>query len=104
MCYRHLVLLECALEKLESCVVPEQLTGRNLTCCICTNDVTYLADKFQCCMSTISNDLSRLEKNCKTLRLLLQFVNTLSIQAKHLEILHWMPQLLESTVGMCIYM
>ena len=106
VCYRHLVLLECALEKLDdhnSCVVPEQLTEQNSTCCMRENDVIFLAAKFRCCMSTISNDLSRLDKSCKTLRLLLQLVNTLSIQANHLKILHRMPQLLESTVGMCIY-
>ena len=108
MCYiyRHLVLLECTLEKLDdhdSCVVPEQLTERNSTCCICANDVTFLADKFRCSMSATSNDLSKLDKSCKTLRLLLQLVNTLSIQTNHLKILHQMPQLLESIIGMCTY-
>ena len=98
--YRHLVLLECALEKLDDCVVPGQLTEQNSYRCICANDVTFLAEKFQCATSTAAkNDLHGLDKNCKTLKLLLQFLNTLSMQSDQLKILQEMPQLLENAIG-----
>lgn len=98
-------MLECALEKLEdhnSCVVPEQLTRWNSSCCISTKDVTFLAEKFQCVVTAASGDLNKLENNYKTLRVLLKLINTISLQCNELEALQKMPQLLENTIGMYV--
>lgn len=103
--YRHLVLLECALEKLDnsgSCVIPEQLTEHNTSCCITTKDVTFLAEKFQRSIAATSSDFSKLNEDCKTLRLLLQLINTISMQRNNLKVLQKIPLLLESTIGMYI--
>ena len=111
--YRQLKLLECVLEKLDnvtSCVVPEQLTDCDLCCCIATKDVMFLVEKFQCSLTAMSNDLSRLDENYKTLRLLLQLINAILLQNDNLKILQRIPQLLENTLGTylhlskCLYM
>lgn len=103
--YRHLVLLECTVEKLNDpglCVVPEQPIEHN-SCCIKTRDVTFLANKFQHTISAMGSDLIVLNKLCKTLRLLLQTINLLSVHSNNLKVFQQLPYLLESTVGRYMY-
>ena len=103
--FRHLVLLECVLDKLDdpnSCVVPDHLTDCNSSCCINAKDVTFLAKKFQCSITAISGESSRFDVGHKISRLLLQLINTMSLQSSNLKILQQLPRLLESTIGMYI--
>ena len=98
---RHLVLLECVLEKLDDpnqCVVPDHLAECSSSCCLKTKDVVFLAKKFQCTIAVA--DLSKLDEDWKIVRVLLQLINTLSLQSSSLKILQQIPQLLESTIGM----
>ena len=95
-----MVLLECALEKINDCAVPGQSAEQNSLCCICPNDVIFLANQFQFTAPTAAmNNLNGLHENYKILRLLFQFLNSLSMQSDHLKILQGMPQLLESAIG-----
>lgn len=103
--FRHLVLLECVLDKLDdpnSCVVPDHLTDCNSSCCINAKDITFLAKKFQCSITAISGESSRFDVDHKISRLLLQLINTMSLQSSNLKILQQLPRLLESTIGMYI--